>query len=82
MLGKNVVYNFISSMIEESIYCSEVMKKHFNKNLVIAKGANEDLNVGSVTMTVLIMMLKYQILVILLENIEALRIEIVISILN
>ena len=28
-LGKNVVYNFINSMIEESNYCSEVMKKRF-----------------------------------------------------
>ena len=29
--GKDAVYNFINSMIEESKYCSEVMKKHFNK---------------------------------------------------
>ena len=26
-LGKDAVYNFITSMIEESKYCSEVMKK-------------------------------------------------------
>ena len=32
-LGKDVVYNFISSMIQESKYCSDVMKKHFNKYL-------------------------------------------------
>ena len=29
-------------MIEESKYCSDVMKKHFNKELVITKKDNED----------------------------------------
>ena len=32
-LGKVAIYNFINSMIEQSKYCSEVMKKHFNKEL-------------------------------------------------
>ena len=32
--GKNTACNFINSMIEESNYCSEVMKNHFNKELV------------------------------------------------
>ena len=41
-LGEDIVYNFISSMIEESKYCSDVMKKHFNKELVMAKKDNED----------------------------------------
>ena len=41
-LGKDAVYNFIKSMIEENQYCSEVMKKHFNKELVITKEDNED----------------------------------------
>ena len=49
-------------MIEESKYCSEVIKKHFNKELVMTKGDNEDLrtlvNVASVTVIMLIMMLK------------------------
>ena len=63
-LGKNEVYNFINSMIEESKYYSDAMKKHFNKELVVTK---EDfrikilgilLNVGSVAMIMLIMMLK------------------------
>ena len=40
-LGENAVYNFINSMIEESKYCSEVMKKHFNKELVMTKEDNE-----------------------------------------
>ena len=34
-LGKDAVYNFTNSIIEESKYCSDVMKKHFNKELVI-----------------------------------------------
>ena len=41
-LDKDAVYNFISSMIEESMYCSDLMKKHFNKELVMTKEDNED----------------------------------------
>ena len=41
-LGKDAVYNFISSMTEESKYCSDVMKKHFNKELVMTKEDNKD----------------------------------------
>ena len=41
-LGKDAVYNFINSMIEESNNCSDMMKKHFNKGLVMTKGDNED----------------------------------------
>ena len=41
-LGEDAVYNFISSLIEESKYCSDVMKKHFNKELVMTKKDNED----------------------------------------
>ena len=41
-LGKNSVENFINSMIKESKYCSDVMKKHFNKELVMTKEDNED----------------------------------------
>ena len=32
-LGEDAVYNFINNMIEGSKYCSDVMKKHFNKEL-------------------------------------------------
>ena len=41
-LGKDALYNFINSMIEESKYCNEVMKKHFIKELVMTKEDNED----------------------------------------
>ena len=32
-LGEDAGYNFINSMIEESIFCTDIMKKHFNKIL-------------------------------------------------
>ena len=41
-LWEDAVDSFISSMIEESKYCSDVMKKHFNKELVITKADNEN----------------------------------------
>ena len=41
-LGEDYIYNFINSMIEESTYCSVVMKKHFNKELVMTKEHNEN----------------------------------------
>ena len=51
-----------NSMIEESKYCSDVMKKQFNKELLKTKKDNENfknsINVGFVTMVTLIMMLK------------------------
>ena len=61
-LAEDAVYNIIHSMVEERKYCSDMMKKHFNKELLMTK---EDakilrtlLNVGSVTIIMLIMMLK------------------------
>ena len=41
-LGKDLVYNFIKSMVEEIKYCSGAMKKHFNKKLVMTKEDHED----------------------------------------
>ena len=32
-LGEDAVYNFINSMIEESQYCSEVIKNNLAENL-------------------------------------------------
>ena len=36
-LGNYAVYNFVNSMVEENQYCGDVMKKHFNKELVMTK---------------------------------------------
>ena len=41
-LGKNAVCRFINSMIEESKYCSGVIKMHFKKELAMTKEDNED----------------------------------------
>ena len=61
-LGKDTAYDFISSMIEESRYCTDVTKKHFNKELVMTKETikilRTEINVGFVIMIILIMMLK------------------------
>ena len=35
--GEDAVYNFINNMIDESNYCSEVMKKKINKEFVTTK---------------------------------------------
>ena len=49
-------------MIEENKYCSDVMKKHFNKELAITKEGNKIfktlLNVGFVIAIILIMMFR------------------------
>ena len=45
-------------MIGESKYSNKVMKKHFNKELVMTREYDEDFNAGSVMMTILILMLK------------------------
>ena len=36
-LGEDAGYNFIKSMIEESKYRTDIMKKHFSKKLVMTK---------------------------------------------
>ena len=58
-LGEDAVYNFISSMIEESKYSSNIIKNHFNKELLMTKKILRTLlNVGSAIMTNFTMMLK------------------------
>ena len=34
--GKNVVYKFIKTILEEYDYCKKMMKEHFNKNLIMS----------------------------------------------
>ena len=41
-LYEDAAYNFINSMVEQSKYFSDVIKKHFNKELVMTKNDNED----------------------------------------
>ena len=41
-LGEDAVCNFISSMIKGSKYCSDMMKKHFIKELVMTEKDAQD----------------------------------------
>ena len=38
---KNAVYKFTEGIVKEYDYCRKVMKKHFNKNLVISAEGEE-----------------------------------------
>ena len=40
--GKNAVFKFIQSIFNEDSYCRSVMKKHFNKNLVMSVDEEEE----------------------------------------
>ena len=35
--GKNAAYEFIKTILEEHKYCKKIMKKHFNKNLIMTE---------------------------------------------
>ena len=35
--GKNAAYKFIEAILKEFEYCKKVMKKHFNKNLIMSE---------------------------------------------
>ena len=41
-LGEDSVYNFINSMIKESKCCTDIIKKHINKKLIMTEKDNED----------------------------------------
>ena len=74
-LGEDGVYNFVNSMIEENTAVMTNLK-WLKKMLKIVRAL---LNVGFVIMVMLMVMLKQKIIIISLENREALHIETVIS---
>ena len=39
--GDNAAYKFIEAILEEYEYCKKVMKKHFNKNLIMTQKEEE-----------------------------------------
>ena len=41
-IGEDAAFNFVNSIVEESKYSSEVMKKHFRKELGITEKNNKD----------------------------------------
>ena len=40
--GENAAYEFIKSILKEYKYCKKVMKKHFNKNLIMSEKEEEE----------------------------------------
>ena len=42
--GENAAYEFIKAILKEDEYCKKVMKKHFNKKLIIFKKKNNNFN--------------------------------------
>ena len=73
-------------MIEESKYCSYMMKKHFNKELVMAKKGEEGFDNSTKCWIYDNAYFdgdsELRFVVISLENIEVLHIEVLISMLN
>ena len=39
--GENTAYEFIEAILKEFEYCKKVMKKHFNKNLIMSEEEGE-----------------------------------------
>ena len=78
-LGEDAFCSFVNSMIEESKYCSDVMKEYFNKEIVMTKKMMKILrtllNDNDVIMIMLMVMLKLKIIVISLANIELPHLE-------
>ena len=46
-LGEVAVYSYINSAIEDSNFCTDVMKKHFNKELLVPKEDYEDFEIST-----------------------------------
>ena len=49
--GKNTVFKFIQCIFREYGYCRKVMKKHFNKNLVMTAEQNEEFERSNICWT-------------------------------
>ena len=45
--GKNVIYKFIKAIFKEYKYCRKVIKKHFNKNLIMSAEEEEKLQLSN-----------------------------------
>ena len=46
--GKKAVYKFIKSILNEYNYCRKVIKKHFNKNLIITAEEEERFKLSNI----------------------------------
>ena len=45
--GKNAAYKFIEAILEEYDYCRNVIKKHFNKNLIMSAEEKEKIQLSN-----------------------------------
>ena len=59
--GKNAVYEFIKAILEEHKYCKKIMKKQFNKNLIMTE---KEIIVGFVK-TLLIIIIKKLVIIVM-----------------
>ena len=46
--GKDAVYKFIKAILSEYSYCRKVMKKHFNKNLIMSAEEKERFQLSNI----------------------------------
>ena len=46
-LREDAVYSLISSMIKQSKFCNDVIKKHFSKELLMTKVDNETFKIST-----------------------------------
>ena len=46
--GKNAAYTFIESVLEEYYYCRKIIKKHFNKNLIMSAEDEEKFQLSNI----------------------------------
>ena len=46
--GKNTVYKFIKSILNEYNYCRKVIKKHLNKNLIMSAEEEERFQLSNI----------------------------------
>ena len=45
--GENAAYEFIEAILKEYEYCKKVMKKHFNKNLIMSEKEEEEIQLSN-----------------------------------
>ena len=45
---KNVVYKYIEAILSEYNYCKKIIKKHFNKNLVMSSEEEERFQLSNI----------------------------------
>ena len=45
--GENIAYEFIKALLKKYEYCKKVMKKHFNKNLIMSEKEEEQFRLSN-----------------------------------